>query len=146
MFFRLLGWLFASSGDKAPSFSEIFQALGVSINISLLHQGFETIGNTESRRKELVSFLEQVLKQQKLTRVDALRLRGRLQFAAGNVFGRIAKSALSIVIAHAYHPCLRHLTVLRRRPSRCKHLLLEGKPRKLRPSAGEVWYTDGCLL
>jgi len=29
-------------------------------------------------------------------------LRGRLQFAAGNIFGRIAKSALSVVTMHAY--------------------------------------------
>ena len=35
-------------------------------------------------------------------RADALRFRGRLQFASGQLFGRLAKKALSIVTGHAY--------------------------------------------
>ena len=147
LFFRVLGWQFAASGDKAPIFSEIFQALGVNVNVSRLHGGLATLGNTESRRKELVSFFEGVLSKQKLTRVDALRCRGRLQVAAGNVFGGIAKNALSIVTAHAYHSMsstLDSAAILAF--TLHKRLLLEGRPRELRPSTGEVWYiqTDAC--
>ena len=90
MVFKLVGWQFAETGDKAPSFSELFSALGVCINVSKLHNGLVTVGNTESRRQELIGVLDELLRTKKLQRADALRLRGRLQLAAGHVFGRIA--------------------------------------------------------
>ena len=36
MYFKLLGWAFSESGDKAPPFSAMFQALGVNIDVSTL--------------------------------------------------------------------------------------------------------------
>jgi hypothetical protein len=75
----------------------MFQALGVVINVSALQNGLVTIGNTESRRNELIQSLLEILKERRLTRHEALKLRGRLQFAAGNIFGRVAKRALSVV-------------------------------------------------
>ena len=38
----------------------------------------------------------------RLPRAEALRPRGRLQFASGQLFGRLAKKAVSIVTEHAY--------------------------------------------
>ena len=51
MVFKLVGWQFAETGDKAPSFSVLFNALGVCINVSQLHNGLVMVGNTESRRR-----------------------------------------------------------------------------------------------
>ena len=42
MFFKLVGWDFAESGAKAPDFAEMFQALGVVMNVSALHGGLST--------------------------------------------------------------------------------------------------------
>ena len=42
MFFKLVGWDFAESGAKAPDFAEMFQALGVVMNVSALHGGLAT--------------------------------------------------------------------------------------------------------
>jgi hypothetical protein len=103
MFFKWLGWLFAESGDKAPNFRQVFQALGVSINVSSMGPGLVIVGNTENRREELINFLNEVLQPKKLLKSEALRLRGRLQFASGNIFGRTVKSALSGVTTHAYY-------------------------------------------
>ena len=97
MFFKLVGWDFAESGARPPDFAEMFQALGVVINVSALQNVLVTISNTESRRNELIQSLLEILKERRLTRHEALKLRGRLQFAAGNIFGRVAKRALSVV-------------------------------------------------
>ena len=94
MFFKMLGWFFAESGDKAPDFAPVFQALGVNVNVSSMGGGLVTIGNAETQRQELIKFIDEVLRSRRLSKAEALRLRGRLQFVSGNVFGRIAKSAL----------------------------------------------------
>lgn len=67
MFFKLVGWAFAAEGPKAPEFSELFNALGVTINVSRLHEGLVTLGNTESRRAELIKSLCEILACKKLT-------------------------------------------------------------------------------
>ena len=100
-----LGWAFSESGDKAPPFGAMFQALGVTIDVSTLHNGLVKLGNTESRRKELVEFLDLVIARGHMTKQEALRLRGLLQFTSGNVFGRIAKCSLTAVSDHAYSSC-----------------------------------------
>ena len=147
MFFHLLGWSFAESGDKAPDFASVFNALGVTIDVTSLHLNLAKIGNTDSRRRELIECLDVILKNGKLQKAEALRLRGRLQFASGNVFGRIAKSALAAVTAHAYYSkssTLEDRTVLALTLHR--QLLRDGRPRELQPKTGQVWFvqTDAC--
>ena len=51
MCFKLLGWAFAETGEKAPDFSSVFHALGVSVAVKELHTGLVQIGNTDSRRQ-----------------------------------------------------------------------------------------------
>ena len=141
MFFKLVGWDFAESGARPPDFAEMFQALGVVINVSALQNGLVTISNTESRRNELIQSLLEILKERRLTRHEALKLRGRLQFAAGNIFGRVAKRALSVVAWHAYGcgtPKLDDKAIM---ALRLHVKLLElGRPRELRPSSNSVWF------
>ena len=76
MFFKLVGWDFAESA-KAPDFAEAFQALGVLVNVSARHGGLVTIGNTD-------------------VSPEALRLPGRLQFAAGNILGGIVVGVVTL--------------------------------------------------
>ena len=147
MFFKMLGWRFAESGDKAPDFAQVFQALGVTVNVSAMESKLVTIGNTESRRLELMKSVDEVLQNKRLSKIEALRLRGRLQFAAGNVLGRIAKSALATITAHAYFGNSAQLgdnACLALRLHR--HLLDDGRPRELRWACCHVWFiqTDSC--
>ena len=147
MFLKMLGWLFAETGEKAPSFSGVFQALGVSVDVRSMGDGLVKIGNTENRRRELIKTINAALENNKLSKADALRLRGRLQFASGNVFGRIAKSALAAVTTHAYHSTSASLDD-RTQLALAMHerLLTEGRPRELRPKCCTTWYvqTDAC--
>ena len=95
--FKALGWLFAE-----PDFSCSVSALGVQINVENMHCGFVKIDNMAGRKSDLLQLLDDVISSKKLSRVDALRLRGRLQFAAGQFAGRIARQPLKVVTKHAY--------------------------------------------
>ena len=97
LLFRLLGWTFASSGDKAGEFSASFKALGIDLDVSRLHQGVVLLSNTEKRVAELVDEFSRILKSGRLGRNDAMRLRGRLQFSSGQIFGRSFKRVCKLV-------------------------------------------------
>ena len=103
--FKMLGWIFAETGDKAPPFASVVAALGVTIDVSLLHSGCVRIDNTENRKSEIAAAIVQILDTGTLIRPDALRLRGRLQFVAGQILGRIAKRSLALITKHAYGEC-----------------------------------------
>ena len=141
MFFNLVGWDFAEEGAKARDLACLFQALGVVVDVTTMHKGLAAVGNTDSRRSELVHALNSVLEKGILTRHEALRLRGRLQFAAGNLFGRVAKSALSVITQHAYGSCGSKLNDQAIMALRLQvRLLLLCRPRELKPSSNQVWY------
>ena len=144
MYFKLLGWAFSESGDKAPPFSTMFQALGVNIDVSTLHAGLVKLGNTENRRKELIEFLDLVLSKGQMTKHEALRLRGRLQFTSGNVLGKCSLAAISNPAYSSGGSSLSGDAILAIRLHRT--LLSVGRPRELKPSSAEPWFiqTDAC--
>ena len=100
--FKLLGWRFAEQGDKAKPFSETVVALGVTLNVSQLHTGLVTIDNTSSRKNEIRNAIDDIIASGSLGKLEALRLRGRMQFASGQIFGRLAKKVLAVITGHAY--------------------------------------------
>lgn len=94
----------------------------------------------------MIQQLSAVLEAGKLSQLDALRLRGRLQFAAGNLFGRIAKAALAVGTLHAYHA---RSTVDEKSTLSLqlyKKLLTISKPRELKAATGVCWYIHRCFL
>lgn len=147
LFLRVLGWKFAESGSKAPDFSSAFQALGITVDICKLGENLVLFDNTAARCAEIIGFLDTILATRKLTQNDALKLRGRLQFTSGQIFGRVVKAALSAITWHAYQArcdsvsdetafCLR----LHRK------FLSQGKPRRLRHLGDKPFFvqTDAC--
>ena len=100
--FRLLGWKFAEGGAKAPPFNKIFCALGVNIDVESMASDEAKIDNIDSRKQDLCETIKACLESNKLSRHDALKLRGRMQFTAGQVYGRVAKTCLGYVTMHAY--------------------------------------------
>ena len=100
--FKLLGWRFAEQGDKAKPFADTVVALGVTLNVSSLHRGLVTIDNTTNRKAEICAAIENIITSESLGKLEALRLRGRMQFASGQIFGRLAKKVLAVITNHAY--------------------------------------------
>ena len=101
MAFKTLGWIFAETGE-APPFSSLAAALGVTLDVSLLSSGTVTVDNTPNRKLEISAAIQPVLDTGVLMRHEALKLRGRRQFVAGQIFGRMARRCLAIVRQHAY--------------------------------------------
>ena len=144
---KSLGWRFAESGEKAPPFGELVNALGVSIDVTSMGSGKIQIDNTASRKAEISSVISAVIDGGRLPRAEALRLRGRLQFASGQLFGRLAKKALSIVREHAY--CLKSASLDDETISALKlyrACLMSQRPRTVHRSISKVFFTFRCMF
>ena len=101
-FFTLLGWVYAKDGSKSQAYSEAFSALGVCFALSDMHLGRVTICNTEKRIQQLLEAIRGFLAKGSMTVPEALKLRGQLQFACGQVLGRQFRIFLSILTDYAY--------------------------------------------
>lgn len=60
------------------------KALGVNIDVSLMHQGRVLIDNIEARKRELGHFIGKIVETRELSPADALKLRARMQFTAAS--------------------------------------------------------------
>ena len=100
-FFKLLGWC-VYDGEKDLPFSTRFKALGIEIDLSDWSVGVARFANTNKRSVELVATIDAILRDQKLPHQAALALRGRMQFAHAQLWGRASKLCLNAVTAHAY--------------------------------------------
>ena len=86
--FTLLGW--ATSSDKVSQFDTIAQVLGLKINLAETSLGFIYFENTEHRREQLIIAVSGIIESSFVSRKDAERLRGRLQFAEQQISGKKA--------------------------------------------------------
>ncbi|CAE7277481.1 unnamed protein product [Symbiodinium sp. CCMP2592] len=96
--FRLLGW--DLSLDKLLPYDVCCKVLGIKIDMAEARLGLFKLANTEKRVLELTAALDEVLLAGRLSHSDCERLRGRLQFASGQLFGRRAKVALRQLSRH----------------------------------------------
>ena len=145
--FRLTGWKYATEGDKCLPFSTCFSALGITVNLEHIRDGWAEFGNTAKRRAELGDTLEDVCNRKRLTVSEALRLRGRMQFADGQIFGRASRLCLREVDKHVFETSGSALSDDSLAAiSRFACLLREGAPRKISIDAGSPWllFTDAC--
>ena len=139
--FRLLGWRFAKDGPKAPPFCSSLVALGVELDVSQLHNGTVHVANTESRRIELAQSLDQAVGSRSLTKLEALRLRGRMQFASGQFYGRLARRCLAVVTQHAYSSESSMISEAAAHAlSRFRDMLVNGVPRMISSKSSATWF------
>eukprot|EP00434_Breviolum_minutum_P045067 symbB.v1.2.040330.t1/scaffold7117.1/size26037/2 len=94
LLFDLLGWNFAVEGDKASGFDLKFSALGIVVNLEHFLDGYVEFCNTEKRAKELSETIQCFVKSGTMSLLESQRLRGRMQFADGQLFGRIGQLCL----------------------------------------------------
>lgn len=147
LFFDLLGWKFAVDGDKASEFSSQFSALGIVINLESFTDGFVEFRNTTKRTEELSCTIQDFVDSGKMSLLESQRLRGRMQFADGQLFGRIGQLCLRAVSIHGFSglgPKLRPECI--QALLRFKNFLSENKPRRIMVASSKTWYvfTDAC--
>ena len=92
--FKMLGWDFAETGKKCVPFEKSTEVLGVHIDASLSSERKICVTNTPSRVSEITADLEQVISSETVHRTTAQRLRGRMQFADSQLFGRCGKKCI----------------------------------------------------
>ena len=88
LLFMLLGW--GTSDEKEGDFNAMSRILGVQIDLAEAHLGVAVVHNVESRVRELVSTIDEILGRGALTMAEMRTLRGRLVFAESQIFGRLA--------------------------------------------------------
>ena len=96
--FCILGWKL--SEDKLIDYHTMCKVLGVEFDLRMSGQGFAAVANTQDRARELCDELDSILASGTLRRAEGERLRGRLQFASGQLFGRSARNRMRILSKH----------------------------------------------
>ena len=147
LFFKSLGWKYATDGDKSSEFSTKFSALGIEVDLTNFSQGFVEFKNTSKRVLELCGYIDKALTDGELKLLDSQKLRGRMQFADGQLFGRLGRLCLRAVTEHAYSGkgpkiksgCIQAL-------QRFKDFLQHSPPRRIQRSSHKTWlvFTDAC--
>ena len=87
--FCILGWKL--SEDKLIDYHTMCKVVVVEFDLRMSGQGLAAVANTQDRAKELCEELDTILVSGSLRRAEGERLRGRLQFASGQLFGRSAR-------------------------------------------------------
>ena len=120
------------------------QKLGVQINVEHMCDGRIEVDNTASRRSEISESIRQILHDGNLPRMEALKLRGRMQFASGQLFGRVAKRTLAVAVVtqHAYSAESAKLAPEAMASLRRFLSIVEShKPRVISRGVSETWLT-----
>ena len=97
--FNLLGW--GVSEEKDAGFLSVARVLGVCIDLSEANIMILKLYNTESRKAEIKSSIDEILKRGSLKKGELLSLRGRLVFAENQVFGKTCNVAMRVLSKYA---------------------------------------------
>lgn len=84
----LLGWRFSVKESKRLPMSDTFTALGVEFGLSRCPEGLVVVRNKTSRAEQIVAEVDSILATEVFSSAAANSLRGRLQFAESQTFGR----------------------------------------------------------
>ena len=145
LFFKLIGWKIAEEGPKAKGFDNVFDCLGVRFDLTCTRSTSTVyISNTESRIAELTKEIDSVVGLGTLKRVLGNKLRGRMQFAENQVFGRLNRRCLKAISEHCAigSEKLSHQTRILLEEFR--RALTTSRPRTISAKLSETWiiFTD----
>ena len=145
--FMLTGWEFARSGKKCTQFDLICRALGVQFDFTFTRDRLLLVGNTESRRDELLSMISSAIDKGLLDKGTCLTLRGRLGFADSFLHGRLGALVLKRLSEHAHGRTSKLDPDLILWLKAMAERLNLGEPRKVTCNIKEKWfiYTDETI-
>ena len=103
--------------------------------------------SSEKRARELSSTIQSILDNGSMTVLEAQKLRGRMQFAEGQMFGRLGGLCMRAVTQHAFPFKTKKLESSTISALKRFQIFLEhSKPRVLKLTSDNVWkiFTDAC--
>lgn len=128
-------------GDKDQPFGQTFCALGVEISFKSWSKGIAVWQNTKRRIRELVETIDKILEAGELAQPLALSLRGRMQFARCQIWGRSSKICLNAITNHAYGgPSKKLSPEVKIALCDFKFFLLSSGPREIGQQLQQNWY------
>ena len=130
MLFRILGWKL--SVDKSLDYDAMCVIFGVQLDLKDAMLGIAVISNMEKRKAEALKDIDAALHVNALDSKFCDHLRGGLQFASGQVFGRRPKAALKLLAEHGRQRRWTLSDTTRHALSQLKRFLLRGRPRPIR--------------
>ena len=146
LLFQLLGW--ETSTEKEAEFHELARVLGIEIDLASASVGILMAKNGASRVVEIGGQIDSILSRGRYSRGELKVLRGRLQFAEQQVYGRSSAWMVQI-LSHAAEasPSGRTTPELERALRFLKHRLETAGPREVSAKEGSTWFlfTDACL-
>ena len=144
--FDLLGWRSADEGKKAARFSPTFSCLGVSFNLEPFTSGRVEVLNTSSRTAELLRAIDEATVAGSLDTRASQSLRGRLQLADGQIFGRSSRLSLKALDNHIASGSGNLSSDTCNALKTYRQILNHGRPRVLgRPSSESLYlFTDAA--
>ena len=94
---KLLGWRIADSEAKRIPFAEAFVSLGVNVNYEQVQAGTILVEHKPGRIAALEAQVAEAVSRGKFGFRDALSVRGRILFAEGQIFNRVAAPILHML-------------------------------------------------
>ena len=86
----MLGWQIAETEEKRKPFNKQFVSLGVQIDLTSAGREEIILRNKPGRVKAIQEQIEEILRKNECGFQEALSIKGKLAFAEGQVFGRVA--------------------------------------------------------
>jgi hypothetical protein len=128
--FLVLGWNLSLDPNKSKPFCKSFAMLGVIVSMEDLAKGDIFVYNKPERIQDIADEIDAVLSSGRCLRPQAASLRGRMQYASNQIFGRIAISTLSTLSEHEFRSRSPFVSSsLREALARFRVLLMSNKPR-----------------
>jgi hypothetical protein len=146
-FFKILGWDIAE-GNKSLPFEDVFEALGISVDLSNLSNGTFTFALKPTRVEELLDISNTVLETGKLNRAECQSLVGKLLFARGQLSNPAIRAIIDSLLNHAHRNYSHSLsTDVHFAVSMLRQLLSQNVPKTVSwsdPVQPLVVFTDGA--
>ena len=139
----LIGWKYSVKETKRLELSKEFVALGVEFDLSQSIEGVIKVKNKVSRIEQIVADIDKHLAEGALSEGEAAAMRGRLQFAESQTFGRAVGLRMKTVHARACGSLSgKHISAqMQEELIWAKKFLLTSVPRTLR-----CWMSDRRLV
>ena len=141
----VLGWRHACAGDgdKGLEFSPMFDVLGMSIDLGLLHQGTLVLTNKEGRIQSVCEMLRAARHDGSLAKHQGQVLLGLLRFAAGVYSGMTLKHVCVDLNKFVHSIASPSQDALRALCDRASRALLTLPPRCIKFTETETLSTSG---
>eukprot|EP00435_Cladocopium_sp_Y103_P044145 s2882_g12.t1 len=147
MLLDVLGWKHAKTGVKAAPFQAKFQVLGCSLDLGEITQGAVTLENKPGRLDRLVTLLQEIKSEGRLSKHQGQVIHGLMRYACGFFSGKYLHQVCAEVMALSSSQSRAPPSEIMSFCDYAVTMLQSAKPRRVQVGAEKrpvLIFTDGC--